>query len=197
MYFGNEWLSVTTINGPYHAGIGYSTHYYPINAGISFAQSISPRFNYIIGFSGNNLNQPATDIEIKQNAQTGMDIQYAGTLGADILITNRFSLRPAVLYIYRATSSEFIGGSEFNYALGKVGQQTFVRSVFVGGWYRREDLAMLTAGAEIQRFRICFSYDHNFDTPNISNNGNGGLDVSIKYVAPGHSRKRTVPCNRF
>jgi hypothetical protein len=128
-------------------------------------------------------------------------MRFTGEAGANWIVGERFSLRPAVLYQNQATASELIIGNEFHYEVGgEPGYQNFSTAVFVGGWYRTGDATMITAGVEFKGFRIGVSYDYNISTLNTSSNGNGGFEIAVRYVAPNPLRfanKRTIPCSRF
>jgi len=204
LYFGDEYVNGTFVPGisqEYHLGLGSSVNYYLVNAGLSFSQSSSEKFGYTLGIAANNINQPNNALEKTENSETGLDMRFTGEAGANWIIGERFSLRPAVLYQSQATASELIVGNEFHYEVGgEPGYQNFSTAVFVGGWYRTGDATMITAGVEFKGFRIGVSYDYNISTLNTSSNGNGGFEIAVRYVAPNPIRfanKRTIPCSRF
>jgi type IX secretion system PorP/SprF family membrane protein len=204
LYFGDEFTNGTFVPGTsseYHLGIGNSVNYYMVNAGISFSQSTSDKFGYVIGLGANNLNQPNDAIMKKQNSQTGLDMRYTGEIGANWIAGERLTLRPAFLYQSQATASEIIVGNEFRYEVSNnPGFQNFSPAVFLGGWYRTGDAAMITAGVEFKGFRIGVGYDYNISDLNTSSNGQGGFEIAIRYIAPNpikFANKRTIPCSRF
>ncbi len=204
LYFGDEFVNGTFVpatSQEYHLGIGNSVNYYLVNAGISYAHASSDKFGFIIGIAGNNLNQPNDAIEKKQNSQTGLDMRYTAELGANWVAGERLTLRPAVLYQSQATASEIIAGNEFRYEVGNsTGYQNFSTAVFLGGWYRTGDAAMITAGVEFKGVRIGVGYDYNISDLNASSHGNGGFEIALRYIAPNAIRfanKRTIPCARF
>ncbi len=204
LYFGDEYLNgsfVPGISQEYHLGIGNSVNYYLVNAGISFSQATSDKFGYVIGIGANNLNQPDDAIEKKQNAETGLDMRYTAELGANWIVGERLSLRPAVLYQNQASASEIIVGNEFRYEVSNnPGFQNFSPAIFLGGWFRTGDAVMITAGVEFKGFRIGVGYDYNISDLNVSSNGNGGFEIAIRYIAPNpikFANKRTIPCSRF
>ena len=205
LYFGDEWLNgafVPATSQEYHLGIGNSVNYYLVNAGLAYSQNTRDgRFNFTLGAAANNLNQPNDDIEKKQNSQTGLDMRFTGELGINWIVSQRLTLRPAVLYQNQATASELIAGNEFLYQVGGApGYSDFSTAVFLGGWWRSGDAAMITAGVEFKGFRIGASYDYNISTLNTSSNGNGGFEIGIRYVAPNSMKfagRKTIPCSRF
>jgi type IX secretion system PorP/SprF family membrane protein len=204
LYFGDEYVNGTFVpatSQEYHLGLNNSVHYYLVNAGISFSQSASEKFGYTLGVGANNINQPNDAIEKQQNSETGLDMRITAEAGANWLVGQRFSLRPAVLYQTQASATEVIIGNEFHYAVGNNPEyENFSTAIFVGGWYRTGDATMITAGVEFKGFRIGVAYDYNISTLNTSSNGNGGFELAIRYIAPNPIRfanKRTIPCARF
>ena len=128
-------------------------------------------------------------------------MRYTAEAGAQIAAGERLSLRPAVLYQNQASASEIIVGNEFHYEVGgNPGYENFSSAVFLGGWYRTGDAAMITGGVEFKGFRIGVSYDYNISSLNTASNGQGGFELAIRYIAPNPLRfanKRTIPCGRF
>ncbi len=204
LYFGDESVNGTFVPGTsqeYHLGIGNSVSYYLVNAGVSLSGAPSQSFNYVIGLAANNINQPNDALLKKQNSQTGLDMRYTGEVGLSIITSDRFSLRPAVLYQNQASASEIIAGNEFLYQVGGTpGYTDFSTAIFLGAWYRTSDAAMITAGVEFKGVRIGVGYDYNISSLNTASNGNGGFEIAIRYIAANpmkFANKRVVPCTRF
>ena len=203
LYFGDEYVNGTFVPGQsqeYHLGIGNSVNYYLVNAGVSFSHG-SDKFSYTLGAGANNVNQPNDAIEKQQNSQTGLDMRFTGEAGANWIVGERFSLRPAILYQTQATATEMIVGNEFHYQVSSnPGFDNFSTAVFLGAWYRSGDATMITAGVEFKGFRVGVGYDYNISSLNTSSNGNGGYELAIRYIAPNplkFANKRTIPCSRF
>jgi len=202
LYFGDEFSNGTFTPGisqEYHLGIGNSVNYYLVNAGISFSHRSSENFAFTLGVAGNNLNQPNDAIEKKQNSQTGLDMRLTAEAGVNWRVGPRLSLRPAVLFQSQASASELIAGNEFHYAMGSDPYSAYTTAVFLGGWYRTADAVMITAGVELKSLRIGVAYDYNISTLNAVSNGNGGIEVAIRYLLPNPPNRlwRSVPCSRF
>jgi type IX secretion system PorP/SprF family membrane protein len=203
LYFGDEYTNGAWTQGQsqeYRLGLSNSVNYYLVNAGISFSHG-GEKFGYTLGVAANNINQPNDAIEKKQSSNNTLDMRYTGEVGINWIAGERFSLRPAILYQSQATASEFIAGSEFHYAVGSnPGYENFSTAVYVGGWYRTGDAAMITAGVEFKGFRVGVGYDYNISSLNASSNGNGGFEIALRYIAPNpikFANKRTIPCSRF
>jgi type IX secretion system PorP/SprF family membrane protein len=204
LYFGDEFNNGTFVQGSSHeylVGLGNSVNYYIVNAGISFSQAASNTFSYTLGAAANNLNEPNNSLEKKFTSTTDLDMRFTGEAGATWNAGERLSLRPGILFQSQASATELIVGNEFHYQLGsETGYENFSTAVFLGGWYRTGDAAMLTAGVELKGFRIGVSYDYNISSLNVSSNGNGGFEIAVRYIAPSpikFANKRTIPCSRF
>lgn len=203
LYFGDEYVNGTFqpgISQEYHLGIGNTVSYYVVNAGISYAQSAGDKFSFVVAAGANNLNQPNESFEKKQNSEVGLSMRYTGQLGAIWTTTDRFSLRPGLLFQNQATANEVVVGNEFHYLTGNPEFPNYSTAVFLGGYYRTGDATMVTAGVEFKGFRIGVSYDYNVSTLKTASNGDGGFELSIRYIAPNpldFARKLVYPCARF
>lgn len=202
LYFGDEFVNGTFQPGTSqeYPGLNNKVNYFTVNAGVSYSQAISQNFGISLGLGANNLNQPQESMQKKKNSEVGLGIRYTGQAGAIWYTNERFSIRPGVLYQTQSTAAEIVGGSEFNYALNNPEFQSMATSVFVGGWYRSSDAAMITAGIEHKGFRLGVSYDYNTSDLNDASGGNGGFEISLRYIAPNpldFARRLLYPCVRF
>lgn len=203
LYFGDEFY-----NGEFNQGTGVETqglnnrvHYFTVNAGISWAQMTSSTFGYQLGLGANNLNQPLNGFEKKSNQQNnGVGMRYNGQAGFILYTSEKFSIRPGLLFQSQATATEMIAGSEFHYIVSNPEVRSFATAVFLGGWYRSGDAVMLVVGGEYKSFRLGISYDYNISDLKTASNGNGGFEISIRYIAPSpldFAHKLVYPCSRF
>jgi len=202
LYFADEFN-----NGQFLGGTGREwgtlnnrIHYYTVNAGVTWAQQTGYKFGYILGVGANNLNQPGDGFAKQTSQDAGLGMRYTAQAGAIWFLSQRFSLRPAVLFQNQATANEIIAGNEFNLILGDADVRSYVRSVFLGGWYRSGDAIMITAGFEFKGYRLGLSYDYNNSGLQAASNGNGGFEISLRYVKPNpidFAHKYVYPCSRF
>lgn len=204
LYFGDEALNGTFAQGTsaeYGLGIGNSVNYYLVNAGVSLSGAPNENFNYVVGLAANNINQPNDALLKKQTSAVGLDMRYTGQLGLSIKSGDRFYIRPAAIYQNQASATEIIGGTEFLYHVSNdPGYENFSPGVFVGGWYRSGDAAIITGGMEFKGFRVGLAYDYNISTLNSASNGRGGFEIAVRYVAPNgmkFANRRVVSCTRF
>ncbi|RYD57416.1 MAG: type IX secretion system membrane protein PorP/SprF [Sphingobacteriales bacterium] len=181
-----------------YPNLNNKVNYFTVNAGISWAHSVGSRFSYVLGVGANNLNQPQESFKRKRNADAGLGMRYTGQVGAKAFLSDRFSLRPAVLYQQQASATEIVAGNEFHYILGNPEYSSFTSAVFVGGWVRPGDAFMATAGLEFKGFRIGFSYDR--VSSDLKNATSGGFEIALTYLAPDpldFARRLVYPCSRF
>lgn len=200
LYFGNEFQE-----GLFNPGVGgenlnNKVTYFTVNAGVSYAQSVSSKFGYILGVGANNLNQPSESFSKKEHADVGLGMRYTAQAGAIAYLGEKFSLRPAVLYQSQSKATELVAGNEFHLIVGNPEIRTFTTAVFLGGWYRSNDAFMVTGGIEFKGLRVGVSYDYNTSDLKTATNGNGGFEISLTYIAADpldFARKLIYPCSRF
>lgn len=202
LYFGDEF-----VNGYFQQGtsqeypyLNNKIHYFTVNAGIAYSQRVSDAFGFTLGLGANNLNQPQESLERKKNSDVGLGIRYTGQLGAIWNLSERFSLRPGILYQTQSTAYELVAGNEFHYVVGSPEFPQIATSIFAGAYYRNSDAAMATVGVEFKGLRIGASYDYNTSSLKDASKGNGGFEISLRYIQPdpiGFARRLVYPCARF
>lgn len=200
LYFGDEFIQGMWQPGTSSEQLNNRINYFTVNAGISWAHSISENFGYTIGVSGMNLNQPQESMQRKKHSDVGLGMRYAGQLGMIAYVSEKFSLRPGALYQSQSTATEIVAGNEFHLIVGNPEFRNIATGVFLGGWYRTGDAFMVNAGIEWKGFRFGVSYDYNTSDLKTASNGNGGFEISLRYIAPraiDFARQLIYPCARF
>lgn len=172
-----------------------------VNAGLAFSHAPSEKFAYVVGAGANNLTQPVESFQKRQATKdVGLGIRYTAQFGATIGLGDRLNIRPAVLYQSQASATELVAGAEFLYKLGDDIYVPLRPAIFIGGWVRYQDAAMMTAGIEYNGFRIGGAYDFNTSGLKQGTNGYGGFEIMLQYTAPSpieFGRKLLYPCSRF
>ncbi len=200
LYFGNEFQNNVFQQGTSGIGLDNRVNYFTVNVGLAFAHAFSENFGITLGGGANNLNQPQESFQQKKNSQVGLNRRYTGQLGAIIYTGERFAIKPGVLYQQQASTYELVAGSEFSYIVGNPEFRTYATKIFAGGWWRKDDAFMFTAGAEVKGVRIGASYDYNTSSLNTATGGNGGFELSVRFAAPNpidFARRLIYPCARF
>src|SRR6185312_10859735 len=125
--------------------------------------------------------QPNDAIDRRMNQIVDNERNLNGVFSANWQATKRLGVRPSVLYQFNEDRRYVIAGSEFHmgYGAGKA-KDALTNTVFAGLWYRTGNVASITAGAEIGRFRACLGYDYNLATLDQSSEGNGGFEVAVR-----------------
>lgn len=199
LYFDDQYQS-GSFSGASTESLNNKINYFALNAGIAWAHAPTDNFSYSLGIGANNLNQPGNALAKEQHDHVGLGIRYTAQAGAIWNTSERFSLRPAVLYQLQTTAYELIAGNEFSYIIGNPEAEPSATRIFAGGWYRNGDAAMASAGMEIKGLRIGLSYDYNVSALKTASNGNGGFEVSLRYIIhtpPRMPHSHAYSCPRF
>lgn len=175
-------------------GVGNTVSFYAINTGMSFSQSLGKRFNYTIGLSITNLNQPSDALLKKLTSAVGLDIKYTTIAGCNILAGEKLSLKPAIIYVHQPYYKYMVVGNEFLYSLETPTRHT---SFFCGLWYNSANMTMVSAGIRAGSFRIGVAYDYYLTT--MSNpNGGAGFELALGFINPTENlRHKPLASNRF
>ncbi|MBZ0100020.1 MAG: PorP/SprF family type IX secretion system membrane protein [Taibaiella sp.] len=200
VYFSDEFDGGNFQPGTTGSTLNPKTDYFVFNAGISWAHAVGEKFSYVLGVGANNLNQPRETFDRQEKSDVGLAMRYNGQVGAIAYVSDRFSLRPAFLYQQQANATEMIAGNEFHLIVGDPEFQAFTTAVFLGGWYRFDDAAMVTAGLEFKGFRLGLAYDYTVSSLKNNARSTGGFELALTWIAPDpldFARKLIYPCSRF
>jgi len=75
----------------------------------------------------------------------------------------------------------------FRYQLKESAKITgFVKgsSISAGAYYRNQDAIIATILYEVSQYSVGVSYDVNLSGLRTASNGNGGFEISLRYVSP-------------
>ncbi len=200
LYFTDEFVDGEFQPGTTGSNVNPKTDYFVFNAGISWAHQAGENFSYVIGVGANNLNQPRETFDRDQKADVGLAMRYNAQVGAIAYVSEKLSLRPAFLYQQQANATEMIAGNEFHLIVGDPEFRAFTTAVFLGGWYRFDDAAMVTAGLEYKGFRLGLAYDYTVSSLKNNARSTGGFELALTWIAPDpldFARKLIYPCSRF
>lgn len=126
-----------------------------INAGTSFSQKAGDKVNYVLGISVNNIVQSKDVWRRREIAEHGSGRQLTASAGGNILVGERLSLRPAVIYAIRDIQNDLLAGNEFSLRLGNAESDT---RVSLGLWYRSGNFLAATAAASIGSLKVMISH---------------------------------------
>jgi type IX secretion system PorP/SprF family membrane protein len=100
---------------------------------------------------------------------------------------SNLSIVPGVLFSKQGAENELELGSLFRYQLKESAKITgFVKgsSISVGAYYRNKDAIIATILYEVSQYSVGISYDVNLSGLKTASNGNGGFEISLRYVSP-------------
>ena len=159
-----------------------SPAYTSVNAGICYTRFAGPDLSYTIGLAGYNLNQPGSPGNKRDIFISGIEKSYTGVVNASWNVSRRVSVRPSVYYVSKDYFNAAIGGCQADYRfIDKTGSAEHRPLVFAGIWYRSGKSQTITPCVEYSGFRLGLGYELN--SMGIAN-GNGGMEVSLKYILP-------------
>ena len=93
-------------------------------------------------------------------------------------VNNKTSLLPTIFWFRQGRFNELNMGGLIQRKLNSVA----FRSIYLGGWFRWSDAAILCFAFDYQNFRVGVSYDINVSSLQVASNGRGGLELSIRYI---------------
>ncbi len=151
--------------------------YADVSAGISYLFKTENNFKAGTGISFQHINRPS-DAFFGQKAKMFSRMQFDVKL--DFPLAGRFDLVPAVLYMSQGSFREFTGGTSFRYRLSELPGRSY--SFYLGGWMRRKDAAIVSAGVDYNNLNVGVSYDFNTSDLDRASNGKGGYEISLIYI---------------
>jgi type IX secretion system PorP/SprF family membrane protein len=199
LYWGDEFF-----NGGFQPGTSKEllrpkVGYFTANLGVGWQHRISEKVAYQLGAAAHNLTQPRESFLQKRNNEVGLGIRFNGQAGLVWDATGALSIRPAVLFQSQTAASELVGGSEFHFVISNPDMiRSMATALFAGAWTRMGDAALFTVGLEHKGFRVGLGYDYNTSKLNVASGGNGGFEISFRYLKSSEFAKRVAfPCARF
>ncbi|MFH1320703.1 MAG: PorP/SprF family type IX secretion system membrane protein [Bacteroidota bacterium] len=97
------------------------------------------------------------------------------------------TLIPSVLFLKQGPAQEINLGGMIRYRLKQESKYTgFIKeaAVLFGGHYRTEDAFIPSFMLEIANFALGISYDVNTSGLRAASNGQGGVEISLRYITP-------------
>ncbi len=166
--------------------------YFDFNGGFLWSSAFSEKVTVFLGASTFHLFTPKE--EFIQNSDNELPMRILGHAGAQVDFSDKISIYPGILYMTQAKAREINVGNTFGFHVNKDA------SLFLGGWYRVQDAAILQAGLAYKSLQLGFSYD--FTTSDLKTAGDhvGGFEISLIWTGmfPQASGENTyLFCPRF
>jgi type IX secretion system PorP/SprF family membrane protein len=199
LYWGDEFFNGGFQPGTTAESLKPKVNYFTANMGIGWQHRLSDKFAYQVGSAAHNLNQPRESLLQKRNNEVGLGLRINGQAGAVWDPSESFSIRPALLFQTQTAATEFIAGSEFQYILANPERiRSKATAIYLGSWTRLGDALLFTFGMEHKGFRVGLGYDYNTSNLKLASGGNGGFELSFRYIKTSEFAKReSFPCARF
>ncbi len=159
---------------------------------------------YYVGTALFHLNRPDQSFFARGNDFSGeiVRLNYRQVIhgGASLEIRKgKFYIQPSIFAQLQHPNIELNLGSYFKYVLGHMTNKENM-AVYLGGFYRFNDAAILAARMDIKDYYFTFSYDINTSNLKSGSNGAGGFELSlVKVLFNKNQRKCPDPydCPKF
>lgn len=146
-----------------------------------------------IGVSVFHPHQPAYSYYGDKSEKLHMKLVFHGDAAFGIKNTNLI-LKPSYLILLQGATKEITPGMTFQYVLQESSKYTGIKkaSAFsIGAYYRTKDAFIALVKYEYSNYEIGFSYDVNLSKLRTVTSARGGLEISLRFIAPGAFGKTT------
>ncbi len=163
--------------------LGSGIYYEFINSDASFLGGESSSLN--IGIAGYHLNEPKQNFFSDSEDAIPMKVvlQVAGSFD---LAGSKLAIVPSMFYANQKSFKEITAGMLLKIKMGKSTTKysgLFKQgAVYFGSHYRFNDAIIPQVYLEFSDYMVGVSYDYNTSGLSSVTGGNGGLEISIKYV---------------
>lgn len=173
---------VTTLNSTMYPDVGAGLYYEYKNASSFFLGSELKSFN--IGIAAYHINQPKQEfLGVTEDALKMKIIgQFSGTFDVS---NSKVAFVPSMFYAQQLKYQEITAGMLLKIRFGEETKYTgfFKQSAFYfGAHYRIKDAIIPQVYFEFTDYMIGLSYDYNNSELSSATRGNGGFEISLKYV---------------
>lgn len=166
--------------------------YFDVNIGLLWSSKFGQRLGVFAGGTLFHLIPPTESFLGEKNK---LDQRYVGHAGLNIKLTEHFYLTPNFLFMYQGKASEVNFGTAIEYHF-KDANNTIVS---LGGWYRLDDAAIISASVEYRSIRLGVAYDVNTSPLEPASSNRGAFEIALIYI--GKIKKPDapilVPCPRL
>jgi type IX secretion system PorP/SprF family membrane protein len=190
--FGDQWNASTGFNPASPSAdllTKTSAAALDLGAGIAYLDySQDKNINFFGGFSAMHLNGPE-DPFINGNKQK-LPMRFTVHAGAKIIVAEKISITPNLLYLRQGTSEEKMIGAAAEIAL-----QDNTSFIF-GSNYRFEDAIAPFVGVRYNDFVLGASYDKTISNLGKMVSNTSSIELSLRYILP-KTEGKEIPCPKF
>lgn len=189
---GETFKNTSFLEPDFSAGVSYTYSTNHTNEVVSDNGYNGKRIN--IGASIHHITSPNNTF-LEQNTDN-LDFRYVIHTNTSFgLKGTNIAIQPSGIFSYQQKATDFIIGSFFRYNLkekSKYSQFSNGAALNIGMHYRISDAFIPSLFIETGSFAFGVSYDLNLSGLSSASNGNGGFEISIRYISPNPFKSRTT-----
>lgn len=185
---------------------GSSFGAFALNAGLFYDFTVSEKLALGIGGSMFNITAPIESVATKSVGlydPIRLGRRTIGTLNLAYSLSKKFTVLPALMYVYQSGSSDVNLGTALAYHLNDKKDI----NVYLGAWYRLNDAVIPMIGMQYKHWKGAFSYDATVSSlTDVKNDKTirgktvGAYEFTLTYVgflSRAIPNQVTVPCRFF
>lgn len=198
LYFDNQWsgnfFDRNIASGEGLSGVN-NFSYFDLSAGVNISYSPNKKMNFNLGTGLFHINKPKESFYDLSNR---LGIRPNIILSGYIILNNHWHLEPSIMFGYQKRANEFLASTLVGYAIIQSGVAP-LHTILFGASGRAVDAFMPVVGYQYKTLRVLLNYDINLYSLTNASRANGGLELSIVYIAkkPSNSRIVSIPCPRL
>ncbi|MBL4754952.1 MAG: PorP/SprF family type IX secretion system membrane protein [Flavobacteriales bacterium] len=151
-------------------------------------------FRSNLGASFFHINQPGGAFYEGAEEQLYLKMVVHGYLSAPVKNTNT-AVQPSILILQQGPSRELLVGAMVRYQIKENSKYTGLKkgaAISIGGHYRFGDAFIPAVRFEYSSFDLGFSYDINVSGLTEASGGQGGAEISLRFINPNPFRSRVT-----
>ena len=141
--------------------------------------------NFVVGFSVQHLNRPKFSF-LGTDERLPMKVVGHGN-GVISISDSKWAFCPGFMYYRQGPAQEIYVGTLFRYLLAQDSKFTGFKNgaaLYFGGYFRTQDAVTAKLILEYAGWGFGVSYDVNISSLAVATNTRGGLELSLRWVAP-------------
>lgn len=188
--YSNGTFDLSIPNG--EQNLNDNTGYFDMNAGVLWSSKFGSRLGV---FAGGTIFHVIPPTESFLNDNNKLSMRYLAHAGLNVKASEHIYITPNFLFMHQNAAREINCGAALEYHF-KDANNTIVS---LGGWYRVEDAAVVSASVEHRGIRLGVAYDVNTSPLEPASNNRGAFEIALIYI--GKIKKTDapvlVPCPRL
>ncbi len=154
---------------------GSNINYIDLAAGLLWSSKIGSRLGVFAGGTLFHLTQPKESFLGRDHR---VHMRQVGHAGLNVKVTEKIYITPNLLFMHQNKARQINFGTAGEYHF-KDANNTIVS---LGGWYRVDDAAIVSASVEHRGIRLGLAYDVNTSPLQAASNHRGAFEISLMYI---------------